>query len=149
MDKVIPDLEKNLNLQISLLKEIDYGIKYEVTDKTDNRSGTIRVSGNKKYQYNITPERKLKEGVIDQIRKRFEERNSSNMTNQYEQEKFTNMKFIYESLKPYEREEFDFSPLADEMIKNFEDLEIKKEILKYEYNFQTLEKYYKKIMEGI
>lgn len=143
VNKVLEHLESEYKIILSEVSYLPYGVKYEVKSKKLDRSIGILIIYYGKRGFKLTREKFIYEEEFYQIEEVFNNRDNLNETI-IEKSKLDK---LYEILKPYSNEKFDFSDFANELLKNCDDNEEKKFIEENIYNFKNLEKFYINIKE--
>lgn len=146
VNKIIEKLRQKANIELREIKTVNYGIKYEVTNLSDNKNG-IMVLYHGKKGFRFVYEKNISKDTIPKIEEIFKDRDKiSDTSYKIKKQENVNYKFLnklYNALKPYENEEFDFSQFAEELKKNFSKESDKIILEKNKYKFSVLEKYYK------
>lgn len=143
VNKVLEHLESKYKIILSEVSYLPYGVKYEVKSKKLDRSIGILIIYYGKRGFKLTREKFIYEEEFYKIEEVFNNRDNLNETI-IEKSKLDK---LYEILKPYSNERFDFSDFANELLKNCDDNEEKKFIEENIYNFKNLEKFYINIKE--
>ena len=156
VNKILGYLESKYEITLSELSHIQYGVKYEVKRKKLDTNIGILVIYHGKKGFKLTREKVIYKEDFDKIEEVFNNRDNLKepiiedlkLDKLYEILKNSGNYQIYEELKPYSNEKFDFSDFADELLKYFDNNEEKKCIKENIYNFKELEKFYNNVKGG-
>lgn len=144
VNKILGYLESKYEITLSELSHIQYGVKYEVKRKKLDTNIGILVIYHGKKGFKFTREKVIYKEDFDKIEEVFNNRDN------LKEPIIEDLKLdkLYEILKPYSNEKFDFSDFADELLKYFDNNEEKKCIKENIYNFKELEKFYNNVKGG-
>lgn len=144
VNKILGYLESKYEITLSELSHIQYGVKYEVKRKKLDTNIGILVIYHGKKGFKLTREKVIYKEDFDKIEEVFNNRDN------LKEPIIEDLKLdkLYEILKPYSNEKFDFSDFADELLKYFDNNEEKKCIKENIYNFKELEKFYNNVKGG-
>lgn len=145
VNKIIEYLLSEYKIEIKEIKSAQYGIKYEVKNKLTGITGILVIYYGKKG-FKLVNEKIGCQDSHSKVIEIFNNRDNLFKTNLNEKIKIETKRLdkLYEILKSYANEEFDFSDFAKELLKyssNDEKILIEKNI----YNFKELEKIYIKL----
>ena len=144
VNKILGYLESKYEITLSELSHIQYGVKYEVKRKKLDTNIGILVIDHGKKGFKLTREKVIYKEDFDKIEEVFNNRDN------LKEPIIEDLKLdkLYEILKPYSNEKFDFSDFADELLTYFDNNEEKKCIKENIYNFKELEKFYNNVKGG-
>lgn len=149
--KIVEHLLSEYKITLKEIKETQYGIKYEVKNEVSGVAGVLVIYYGKKG-YKFVNE---KVGCQDSHAKVVEVfNNRDNLLTIKVKEiteeikiKTTYLEKLYKIFKIYDNEEFDFSIFAEELLKHCNNDNLKVIVKENIYNFNELERIYKKVIE--
>lgn len=148
LKKIEDELFNKYNIRLIKQKEIQYGINFDVFVNNENFKTIAMYYKPKKKAFTFTSN-VVPDDIKSKIEETFDKRDYIEIVEKKDSSKeiylISRIDYYYEILKKYRYEEFDFIDLAKAINEYFTFKKVKMDVLKYNFEFDVLEKFYSEI----